>query len=119
MFPERLKPKRFIPYTLLRAVHGSPRRNRDLLLRTFLLKNVYNFPTIDMIVNVGIWFTPGLIVVPFMLLASFPIVRALWQNPLTPECRLQAMPQALSVNVVYGAFYAASILASSQVVLVF
>ena len=75
--------------------------------------------TIDMIVNVGIWFTPGLIVVPFMLLASFPIVRALWQNPLTPECRLQAMPQALSVNVVYGAFYAASILASSQVVLVF
>lgn len=75
--------------------------------------------TIDMIVNVGIWFTPGLIVVPFMLLASFPIVRALWQNPLTPERRLQAMPQALSVNVVYGAFYAASILASSQVVLVF
>ena len=74
--------------------------------------------SIDMIVNIAIWFAPGLVVVPFMLLASFPIVRALWQNPLTPERRLQAMPQALSVNVVYGAFYAASILAAAPVSLV-
>ena len=72
----------------------------------------------DIVVNVAIWFTPGLIVVPFMALASYPIVRALWQNPLTPERRLQAMPQTLSVNVVLGAFYAAAMLASSAVSLV-
>jgi len=74
--------------------------------------------TADIVINVAIWFTPGLIVMPFMALASYPIVRALWQNPLTPERRLQAMPQALSVNVVLGAFYAAAILASAPVSLV-
>lgn len=72
----------------------------------------------DIVVNVAIWFTPGLIVVPFMALAAYPIVRALWQNPLTPERRLQAMPQALSVNVVLGAFYAAALLAPASVTLV-
>ncbi|MBR0404292.1 MAG: prenyltransferase [Eggerthellaceae bacterium] len=72
----------------------------------------------DIIVNVAVCYTAGLIIVPFMLLASYPIVRALWMNPLTPERRLQAMPQALSVNVVLGAFYAASILAAAPVSLV-
>ena len=71
-----------------------------------------------MIVNVAIWYTPGLVIVPFMLLASYPIVKALWANPLTPERRLQAMPQALTVNVVFGAFYAAALLAASGVAVV-
>ncbi len=61
------------------------------------------------IANIAIWYSKGLVIVPFMALASYPIVRALWQNPLTPERRLQAMPQALSVNVVLGAFYAAAL----------
>ena len=71
-----------------------------------------------MIVNVAIWYTPGLVIMPFMLLASYPIVKALWANPLTPERRLQAMPQALTVNVVFGAFYAAALLAASGVAVV-
>ena len=71
-----------------------------------------------MIVNAAIWYTPGLVIVPFMLLASYPIVKALWANPLTPERRLQAMPQALTVNVVFGAFYAAALLAASGVTVV-
>ncbi|MBQ6390515.1 MAG: prenyltransferase [Eggerthellaceae bacterium] len=71
-----------------------------------------------MIVNVAIWYTPGLVIVPFMLLASYPIVKALWGNPLTPERRLQAMPQALTVNVVFGTFYAAALLAASGVAVV-
>lgn len=70
------------------------------------------------IVNVAIWYTPGLLVVPFMLLASYPLVKALFANPFTPERRLQAMPQILSVNVVLGAFYAAALLASCEMVLV-
>ena len=70
------------------------------------------------VINTGIWFRSGLIVMPFMLLASYPIIRALWQNPLTAERRQQAMPQALSVNVVLGAFYAAALLAPAAVTLV-
>ncbi len=70
------------------------------------------------LINTGIWFRSGLIVMPFMLLASYPIIRALWQNPLTAERRQQAMPQALSVNVVLGAFYAAALLAPATVTLV-
>lgn len=72
----------------------------------------------DIVVNVAVWFTPGLIVVPFMLLACYPLVKALLSNTFEPSRRLQAMPQALTVNVALGAFYAASILASTSVALV-
>ncbi len=72
----------------------------------------------DIVVNVAVWYTPGLAIVPFMLLASYPLVKALFANPFTPERRLQAMPQVLSVNIVLGAFYAASILAGGSLALV-
>ena len=70
------------------------------------------------IINVGISFTTGLIVIPFMILAAYPLVRALFNNEFEPRNRLQAMPQILSVNIVLGAFYAASILASTTCTLV-
>ena len=70
------------------------------------------------VVNVALWHTPGLLLVPFMLLASYPLVKALLANPFTPDRRLQAMPQILSVNIVLGAFYAAAILAGSSLSLV-
>ena len=66
---------------------------------------------VAIIANVAIWYTSGLIVMPFMLLASYPPLKALFANPFTPERRLQAMPQILSANIVLGAFYAAAILA--------
>lgn len=71
------------------------------------------------LVIVGIWFTNGLVIAPFMLLASYPLLKALFANPFTPERRLQAMPQILSVNITLGAFYAASILASAALTLAF
>ena len=74
---------------------------------------------VDIVVNVAICFTAGLIVIPFMLLATYPLVKALMANPLTQERRLQAMPQCLTVNVALGAFYAASILAATTTGLVF
>ena len=73
---------------------------------------------VDIIVNVAVVATPGLIVVPFMLLAAYPLVKALFANPMTPERRLQAMPQILSVNIVLGAFYCAALLAPATVTLV-
>ena len=73
---------------------------------------------VDIIINVAVVATPGLIVVPFMLLAAYPLVKALFANPMTPERRLQAMPQILSVNIVLGAFYCAALLAPATVTLV-
>lgn len=72
----------------------------------------------DIVLNIAVWYTQGLVIVPFMVLASYPIVKALFQNTFTPERRRQAMPQILSVNVVLGAFYAASMLAASGMALV-
>ena len=51
MLVELLKPGRFIPDALLGGVLGRPRRSRERLLRAFLLKAVYNFPTTDMLVE--------------------------------------------------------------------
>ena len=64
-------------------------------------------------------FQPGLIVVPFMVLAAIPLVKAVFGNTFEPNRRTQCMPQKLSLNIVFGAFYAAAILASTVPVLVF
>ena len=72
----------------------------------------------DINIKVAFVAQPGLIVVPFMLLAAYPLVKALFANPMTPERRLQAMPQILSVNIVLGAFYCAALLAPATVTLV-
>ncbi|MDO4290680.1 MAG: UbiA family prenyltransferase [Eggerthellaceae bacterium] len=67
---------------------------------------------------VALWFTNGLVVVLFMLLAAYPLMNALRKNPLAPATRIGAMAQVCSVNVALGAFYAAAILASGSFVLV-
>lgn len=55
-------------------------------------------------------FDSGSVLLPFMLLASYPSLKALWGNPLLPESRIAAMAQVCTVNVVLGAFYAAAML---------
>lgn len=67
------------------------------------------------VVLVGVFFTGGLIVVPFMLLAAIPLLKALFTNPLNSHSRIGAMAQICSLNIALGAFYAAAILASSGV----
>lgn len=66
---------------------------------------------------VGVFFTSGLIVMPFMLLAAYPLLKALLANPLAPQARIGAMAQICSVNIALGAFYAAAILASNAITL--
>ena len=63
------------------------------------------------VLNVAIWFTGGLVVVPFMLLAAYPLVNALFKNPIAPQTRIAAMSQICSLNIALGAFYAAAIFA--------
>ena len=67
---------------------------------------------------VGAFFTTGLIVVPFMILATHPLLKALIANPLAAHTRQGAMAQICSVNIALGAFYAAAILASGAVSIV-
>lgn len=61
----------------------------------------------------AIFFSRGLIIVPFMLLASYPVLKALFANPLVPASRIGAMAQICSVNIALGAFYAAAIMTNS------
>lgn len=67
------------------------------------------------VVLVDAFFTGGLIVVPFMLLAVIPLLKALFANPFNSHSRIGAMAQICSLNIALGAFYAAAILASSGV----
>ena len=73
---------------------------------------------VAIMVIVAIWRTEGLIVMPFMVLAAYPLIKALFANTFTAERRLQAMPQILSVNVVLGAFYTAALFVPAHVSLV-
>lgn len=66
---------------------------------------------------VAVYFTNGLIVVPFMLLATIPLLKAMFANPLVGASRIGAMAQICSLNIALGAFYAAAILASSGAIL--
>ncbi len=65
---------------------------------------------------VAAYFTNGLIVVPFMLLAAIPLLKALFANPLVSASRIGAMAQICSLNIALGSFYAACIFASNSTV---
>lgn len=58
----------------------------------------------------GLFFQNGAIWLPFMLLASIPLVKALWKNPLVQPSRIAAMGGIVSLNVALGAFYALCIM---------
>ena len=62
------------------------------------------------VVIVRVWFTNGFLVMPFMVLACYPLIKGLWKNPLAPPARIGAMGQICSVNVALGAFYAAALM---------
>ena len=70
------------------------------------------------IVFSALFFISGFIIIPFMVLASWPILKPLVANPLLPNTRIKAMGQILTVNVLFGAFYTAVICCSGWFVLV-
>lgn len=59
---------------------------------------------------VATWFPRGLIVVPFLLLAAYPLIMGMRKNPLAPPARVGAMGQICSLNVALGAFYACALM---------
>lgn len=68
---------------------------------------------VAIIAVLAIFYQGGLVLVPFMLLATYPLLKALIGNPLAPHTRVAAMSQVCSVNIALGAWYTASILAST------
>ena len=64
----------------------------------------------SMVLIVRLWFVNGFVVMPFMVLAGYPLLAALWKNPLASPSRIGAMGQIGSINVALGAFYAAALM---------
>ena len=62
-----------------------------------------------------IWFSGAAIILPFTVLASYPLIFGIWKNPLLPQTRIGAMGQICSLNVALGGFYALSLFASSGI----
>lgn len=94
----------------------SGRRTLSVLLGRDRARKLYHGVVaawmISIVALVALFFTSGVIVVPFMLFASYPLVKALIANPLAPASRIGAMAQVCSLNIALGAFYAAALFAS-------
>ena len=67
---------------------------------------------LTIILIIGVYFTSGLIIMPFMVLTCIPLLNAMFKNPLVNKSRIGAMAQICSLNIALGAFYAVGILAS-------
>ncbi len=65
---------------------------------------------ISIVALAAIYFSEGLPILVFMVLASIPVLRSLATSPLAPGARIGTMSQIGAANVVLGAFYAAAIL---------
>ena len=69
------------------------------------------------IVILALWFTPGVIIIPFMLFAAYAPLRNLALNPLNAQARIGAMGLICNLNIILGAFYACGICAAGAFVL--
>lgn len=65
----------------------------------------------SIVVLCAAFFPRGAIVLPFMVLAAYPLVKALASNPLISASRIGGMAQICSMNIALGSFYAACIIA--------
>ncbi len=54
---------------------------------------------------VGIFYSAGMPILMIMVLAEFPVLRAIMMNPLNQQSRTAAMSQIVMLNVIMGAFY--------------
>lgn len=82
-------------------------RERTVLLYRFLIA----LWIVAIVAVVAVWFTSGIVVCVFMLLASIAPLKVIFNNPLLPQTRIVAMSQIGSLNVILGTFYAAAIFA--------
>ncbi len=62
---------------------------------------------------VGLFYPTGMPIVMIMVLAAFPVLRAILNNPLNQKTRDAAMSQIVMLNVILGAFYCLSLTSGS------
>ena len=90
------------------------RKTMPVLLGRERAKKVYHvcmyLIVVSMVVLAAVFHPQGCYVVLFLLIMSYPLLKALRMNPLVLESRVAAMSQVISLNICLGAFYALSYL---------
>ncbi|MCI9128794.1 MAG: prenyltransferase [Eggerthellaceae bacterium] len=88
---------------------GAGKRTIAVILGHVRTKKAYAASVALMViiicVLIAICFQDALMMIPFILLASWPLMKGLLKNPLMPESRIAAMGQVISLNVCMGALY--------------
>lgn len=95
---------------------AASRKTLPVLLGRKRARNAYHACVIvwalAIIINLAVFFRPGLILVPFMILSAYPLLKVLFANPLAASSRVAGMGQICSVNIALGSWYAACVLSS-------
>ena len=86
-------------------------RQRSLLLYRTLVMLSY----LSILIISAIWFTPSLILYPFMVLVSFPIARRMFKGDLAPQSRILSMGQICDFNIASGSFYCMMVMSSNAI----
>ncbi|MDO4442920.1 MAG: prenyltransferase [Slackia sp.] len=96
----------------------SQRRTLPVLIGRAKARRLYHGALVAWLAIIGVeclaFFPTGAIVLPFMYLAAYPLLKALFANPLAPASRIGAMAQICSVNIALGSFYACCIAANGM-----
>ena len=95
---------------------AARRRTLPVLIGREKARRLYHAALVAWLIAIGAvciaFFARGAIVLPFMYLAAYPLLKALFANPLVTASRVAAMAQVCSVNIALGSFYACCIAAN-------
>lgn len=95
----------------------AQRKTMSVLLGREKAPNYYHAAVLVWIVVIvaltGVFYPTGMPFVMIMVLAAFPVLRAITNNPLTQQSRTAAMSQIVTLNVIFGSFYCLALAAGS------
>ena len=96
---------------------NAQRKTISVVLGRDMAPNYYHVAILVWIVLiavlVGLFYPAGMPIVMIMVLAAFPVLRAILNNPLNQKTRDAAMSQIVMLNVMLGAFYCLSLTSGS------
>ena len=96
---------------------NAQRKTISVVLGRDMSPNYYHVAILVWIVLiavlVGLFYPAGMPIVMIMVLAAFPVLRAILNNPLNQKTRDAAMSQIVMLNVILGAFYCLSLTSGS------
>lgn len=96
---------------------NAQRKTISVVLGRDMAPNYYHVAILVWIVLiavlVGLFYPAGMPIVMIMVLAAFPVLRAILNNPLNQKTRDAAMSQIVMLNVILGTFYCLSLTSGS------